>query len=139
MRSNLDFSSQWLNNVLRGNAWFIEWFVWTFGGFESTWPLNPVDQLILARKNAELGREFPEVENKDYDNKTLTKNEKAWEEILQKFNPQNPNGIKRGMNQIQWWWRRLKLQFMPRRARFATPWMEENRWRESAYLPKSSV
>ena len=58
----------------------------------------------------ELEREFPEVENKGYDNKTFGKKAKAWEEILQKFNSQNPNGIKRDMNQIQGCWRRLKLQ-----------------------------
>jgi len=59
---------------------------------------------------AELEREFPEVENKGYDSKTLTKKAKAWEEILKKINSQNPNGIKRDMNQIQGCWRRLKVQ-----------------------------
>jgi len=64
------------------------------------------EKLLLA----ELGRELPEVENKGYDSKTLTKKAKAWEEILKKFNSQNPNGIKRDMNQIQGCWRRLKVQ-----------------------------
>ena len=31
---------------------------------------------------AEFGREFPEVESKGYDNKTLRKKANAWEEIL---------------------------------------------------------
>ena len=48
---------------------------------------------------AALRREFPEAKNKGNDNKTLLK-----------FNSQNPNGIKREVNQIQGNWRRLKLQ-----------------------------
>ena len=60
---------------------------------------------------AELGGEFPKVEIKGYDNKTLRKKANPWEEMLQKFNSRNPNGIKRDMNQIQGCWRRLKLQF----------------------------
>ena len=64
------------------------------------------EKLLLA----ELGRDFPEVEGKGYDNKTLTKKAKAWEEILTRFNSQNPNGIKRDLSQLQGCWRRLKLQ-----------------------------
>ena len=55
------------------------------------------EKVLLAK----LGREFPDVENKGYDSKTLTKKAKAWEEILKKFNSQNPNGIKRDLNQVQ--------------------------------------
>ena len=40
------------------------------------------EKLLLA----ELGRDFPEVEGKGYDNKTLTKKAKAWAEILTRFN-----------------------------------------------------
>ena len=47
---------------------------------------------------AELGGEFPKVEIKGYDNKTLRKKANPWEEMLQKFNSRNPNGIKRDMN-----------------------------------------
>ena len=50
------------------------------------------------------------MEGKGYDNKTLTKKAKAWEEILTRFNSQNPNGIKRDLSQLQGRWRRLKLQ-----------------------------
>ena len=64
------------------------------------------EKLLLA----ELGREFPEVEGKGYDNTTLTKKAKAWEEILTRFNSQNPNGIKRDLSQLHGCWRRLKLQ-----------------------------
>lgn len=64
------------------------------------------EKLLLA----ELGRQFPEVDSKGYNSKTVTKKAKAWEEILKKFNSQNPNGTKRDMNQIQGCWRRLKLQ-----------------------------
>ena len=39
--------------------------------------LSEQEKLLLA----ELGRDFPEVEGKGYDNKTLTKKAKAWEEI----------------------------------------------------------
>ena len=38
------------------------------------------------------------MEIKGYDNKTLRKKANPWEEILQKFNSRNPNGIKRNMN-----------------------------------------
>ena len=48
---------------------------------------------------AALGRQFTEAKNKGNDKKTLLK-----------FNSQNPNGIKRELNQIQGNWRRLKLQ-----------------------------
>ena len=41
------------------------------------------EKLLLA----ELGREFPEVENKGYHSKTLTKKAKAWEEILKNSTP----------------------------------------------------
>jgi len=44
------------------------------------------EKLLLA----ELGREFPEVDSKGYNSKTVTKKAKAWEEILKKFNSQNP-------------------------------------------------
>ena len=56
------------------------------------------EKLLLA----ELG--------KGYDNKTLTKKAKAWEEILTRFNSQIPNGIKSDLSQLQGCWRRLKLQ-----------------------------
>ena len=64
------------------------------------------EKLLLA----ELGRDFPEVESKGYDSKTLAKKTKAWEEILTKFNSQNLNGIKRDLSQLQGCWRLLKLQ-----------------------------
>ena len=64
------------------------------------------ERLLLA----ELGRDFPEVESKGYDSKTLAKKTKAWEEILAKFNSQNLNGIKCDLNQLQGCWRWLKLQ-----------------------------
>ena len=40
----------------------------------------------------------------------MAKKAKAWEEILTRFNSQNPNGIKRDRSQLQGCWRRLKLQ-----------------------------
>ena len=64
------------------------------------------EKLLLA----ELGRDFPEVESKGCDSKTLAKKTKAWEEILTKFNSQNVNGIKRDLSQLQGCWRWLKLQ-----------------------------
>ena len=59
---------------------------------------------------AELCRNFPELESKGYDSKTLAKKTKAWGKILTKFNSQNLNGIKRDLSQLQGCWRRLKLQ-----------------------------
>ena len=84
---------------------------------------------------AELGRDFPEVESKGYDSKTLAKKRKAWEEILTKFNSQNLNGIKRDLSQLQGCWRRLKLQSkkehdLHRREE------GKNWWRKSSCLPK---
>jgi len=64
------------------------------------------EKLLLA----ELGKDFPEVESKGYDRKTFAKKAKAWEEILTKFNSQNPKGIKRNLSQLQGCWRLLKLQ-----------------------------
>ena len=64
------------------------------------------EKLLLA----ELGKDFPEVESKGYDSKTLAKKAKAWEEILTRFNSQIPNGIKRDLSQLQGYWKRLKLQ-----------------------------
>ena len=66
------------------------------------------EKLLLA----ELGRDSPEVESKGegYNSKTLAKKTKAWEEILTKFNSENPNCIKRDPSQLQGCWRRLKLQ-----------------------------
>ena len=64
------------------------------------------EKLLLA----ELGKDFPEVESKGYDSKTLAKKAKAWEEILTRFNSQIPNGITRDHSQLQGCWKRLKLQ-----------------------------
>ena len=64
------------------------------------------EKLLLA----ELGKDFPEVESKGYDSKTLAKKAKSWEEILTRFNSQIPNGIKRDLSQLQGCWKRLKLQ-----------------------------
>ena len=55
------------------------------------------EKLLLA----ELGKDFPEVESKGYDNKTLAKKAKAWEEILTRFNSQISNGIKCDLSQLQ--------------------------------------
>ena len=60
------------------------------------------EKLLLA----ELGKDFPEVESKGYDSKTLAKKAKAWEEILTRFNSQIPNGIKRDLSQLQGCWKR---------------------------------
>ena len=67
---------------------------------------NEQEKLLLA----ELGKDFPEVERKGYDSKTLAKKAKAWEEILTRFNSQIPDGIKRDLSQLQGCWKRLKLQ-----------------------------
>ena len=77
------------------------------------WLLNQVAQQISANKKIFYWPnwvDFPEVESKGYDSKTLAKKTKAWEEILTKFNSQNLNGIKSDLSQLQGCWRRLKLQ-----------------------------
>ena len=52
------------------------------------------EKLLLAT----LGRDFPEVESKGYDSKTLAKTTNAWEEIWTKFNSQNVNSIKHDLS-----------------------------------------
>ena len=41
------------------------------------------EKLLLAK----LGRDFPELESKGYDSKTLAKKANAWKEILTKLTP----------------------------------------------------
>ena len=71
-----------------------------------TTTFSELEKLLLA----ELEKNFPEVESKGYDSKTLTKKAKALEEVLSRFNSQIPNGIKCNLSQLQGCWRRLKLQ-----------------------------
>lgn len=111
------FSSQWLNHVSRGNALSAELFrmeisrLWLClcnmaSKTSCITSFAKQENLLLAQ----LGRDFPDVESKGYDSKTLAKKVKAWEEILITFNSQNPTGIKRGLSQLQECWRQLKLQ-----------------------------
>ena len=117
-RLNRVFSSQWLNRVSRGNALSAQLFRMHISRqwlcLEAIWLLNQVAQQIFSEQEklllAELGRDFPEVESKGYDSKTLAKKTKASEEILTKFNSQNLNGIKSDLSQLQGCWRRLKLR-----------------------------
>ena len=117
-RLNRVFSSQWLNRVSRGNALSAQLFRMHISRqwlcLEAIWLLNQVAQQIFSEQekllSAELGRDFPEVESKGYDSKTLAKKTKASEEILTKFNSQNLNGIKSDLSQLQGCWRRLKLR-----------------------------
>jgi len=61
--------------------------------------------------SAELGRDSPEVESRDYDSKTASaKKAKAWREILTEFNSHNFDDIKHDLSQLQVCLRRLKLQ-----------------------------
>ena len=55
-----------------------------------------VEVRTLAREKA-----FPDIENKGYDGKSLIKKGKAGEEILAKFNAENPTGVKRDMKILQ--------------------------------------
>ena len=84
------------------------------GYVSKTWLLKRVARQIFSEQEklllAELGKDFPELESKGYDSKTLAKKAKAWEEILTRFNSQIPNGIKRDLSQLQGCWKRLKLQ-----------------------------
>ena len=97
-RLNRVFSSQWLNYVSQGNALSAVLCLCNIASQTSrTTNFSKQEKLLLA----EMVR--------DYDNKTLAKKAKAWEEILTKFNSQNPIGIKRDLSQLQGCWRRLKL------------------------------
>ena len=89
------------------------------------------EKLLLA----ELGKDFPEVESKGYDSKTLAKKAKAWEEILTRFNSQIPNGIKRDLSQLQGCWKRLKLQSKKEHDLHRRE-AKKNWWRKSSCLPK---
>jgi len=89
------------------------------------------EKLLLV----ELGRDFPEVESKDYDSKTASaKKAKAWEDFLTKFNSQNPNGIKRDLSQLQGCWRRLKL-LSKKEHNLHLHEAKKNWWRKSSCLP----
>ena len=68
-------------------------------------------QQIKKNLSAPLGRDFPEVESKGYDSKTLAKKAKAWKEFLTTFNSQNPDGIKRNVSQLQGCWRQVETKF----------------------------
>ena len=90
------------------------------------------EKLLLA----ELGKDFPEVESKVYDSKTLAKKAKAWEEISTRFNSQIPNGIKRDLSQLQGCWKRLKLQSKKEHDLHRREAKKRNWWRKSSCLPK---
>ena len=62
------------------------------------------EHLLLA----ELGTECPEIESNRYNNKSLHKKTRAWQEILSKFDTQNSSGIWRDLTQLQGCWKRLK-------------------------------
>lgn len=70
---------------------------------------------------AELGKQHPEIESKGYDNKSLTKKAKAWEEIFGKFNAESPRETKREMVQLQGCWKRLKYQIKKENIRSRKP------------------
>ena len=59
---------------------------------------------------AELSKEFPDIESKGYDGRSLHKKERAWSQLLSRFNVANPRGQKRELKQI------LDLQSIPRES-----------------------
>ena len=51
---------------------------------------------------AELGHQFPEIENKRYDSYgSLKKKERAWKAVLEHFNSANPRGNQRDFKILQ--------------------------------------
>jgi hypothetical protein len=64
------------------------------------------EKLLLA----ELGKQYPDIENKGYDNVSLKRKQSSWEKVVQSFNAGNPDGNKRDMKAIQGCWKRMKLQ-----------------------------
>ena len=66
---------------------------------------TPPERILLA----ELDKEFPDIEDKGYDGRSLHKKERAWSQLLSWFNAANPSGQKRNLKQIQGCWKRFKL------------------------------
>jgi len=64
------------------------------------------EKLLLA----ELGEQYPVIENKGYDNVSLKRKNSSWEKVVQSFNAGNPDGNKRDLKAIQGCWKRMKLQ-----------------------------
>ena len=96
------FSSQWLNNISQGNALSVGLFVCTFS-YWKLW-LNMVSkpgQTTNLNKDGRIRKRISR--SKKMKDMTIKRCQK-------KINFQNPNGIKREINQIQVCWMRLKVQ-----------------------------
>ena len=59
---------------------------------------------------AELGKQYPDIKNKGYDNASLKRKKTSWEEIAKTFNAGNPDGKKRDVKAIQGCWKCMKIQ-----------------------------
>jgi len=55
------------------------------------------ERLLLA----ELGKQYPDIENKGYDNVSLKRKKSSWEKVVQSFITGNPDGNKRNLKAIQ--------------------------------------
>jgi len=64
------------------------------------------EKLLLA----ELGKQYPDIENKGCDNLSLKSKKSSCEKVVQSFNAGNPDGNKRNLKAIQGCWKRMKLQ-----------------------------
>jgi len=64
------------------------------------------EKLLLA----ELGKQYPNIENKGYGHGSLKRKKSAWEKVVQSFNAGNPDGNKRNLKAIQGCWKCMKLQ-----------------------------
>jgi len=58
--------------------------------------LNQKENLVLA----ELGKQYPDIENKGHNNVSLKMKQSSWEKVVQSFNAGNPDGNKRDMKGI---------------------------------------
>ena len=59
---------------------------------------------------AELGKQYPDIENKGYDNASLKRKKTSCGQIAKTFNAGNPDGKKRDLKAIQGCWKRMKIK-----------------------------
>ena len=59
---------------------------------------------------AQLGKQYPDTENKGYNNARLTRKNTSWEKNAKTFNTRNPHGNKRDLKATQGCKKRMKIQ-----------------------------
>ena len=68
----------------------------------------------MRKKNlflVELGKQYPDIDNKEYGlNASLKRKKTSWEKIAKTFKSGNLDGNKRDLKAIQGCWKRIKMQ-----------------------------